>query len=529
VTAAVRLLPKLSGAMLLVAVSVTVSLSSIATRKQVDSLTAQYRSKGEAIALALAFSLSSNTRQTLVKSVGTVRDLINDSKSISGVRYIYIQDWEASILAHTFEQFPAEFTENNWIAAGALDPGQRVKVADSVQFQTPHGTVWAMDVAVPIAGGSLGVVHVGMNRAAISRDVGALRRELLGAGLGIGAGGVLLGLVLAAYVFIRPIRHLTKVTSEIAANGDLTIPIEVRSRDEIGDLARAFARMVEGLRAINGDLRESVGILATSARELGSSAKEQEQIVSRHAAALQQAHATAQEIRQTSVAAAQKADGVLQVARNAEAITRSGEVAVEQTMAAMNDMRAQVAQVVQTIGLLSDRAGQIGRITDTVKDLADQSNMLALNAAIEAVRSGEHGKGFAVVARQIRSLADESIEATRRVREALEDVSRAIGTAVKISKAGEERVEKGLSEVKASGDNLRALSDIVKDSSAAAYQIAEVVRQQDAGIRQIFTAVSELSETTGETVKRLDATGAAAGAVEEVSHRVSKLVDRYRV
>ncbi len=445
------------------------------------------------------------------------------------MRYIYIQDWEASILAHTFEQFPAEFTENNWIAGDALRPGERVKVAESVQFRTAHGTVWAMDVAVPIAGGSLGVVHVGMNRAAISRDVGALRRALLGAGLGIGAGGVLLGLVLAAYVFIRPIRHLTKVTSEIAATGDLTIPIEVRSRDEIGDLARAFARMVEGLRTINGDLRESVRILGASAGELGSSAKEQEQIVSRHAAALQQAHATAQEIRQTSVAAAQKAEGVLKVARNAETITRSGEVAVEQTMAAMNDMRAQVAQVAQTIGLLSDRAGQIGRITDTVKDLADQSNMLALNAAIEAVRSGEHGKGFAVVARQIRSLADESIEATRRVREALEDVSRAIGTAVKISKAGEERVEKGLSEVKASGDNLRALSDIVKDSSAAAYQIAEVVRQQDAGIRQIFTAVSELSETTGETVKRLDATGAAAGAVEEVSHRVSKLVDRYRV
>src|SRR5216684_1378491 len=485
--------------MLLVAVSVTAALSSIATRKQVDSMTSQYRSKGEAIALALAFSLSSNTRETLVTSVGKVRDLINDSRSISGVRYIYIQDWEASILAHTFEQFPAEFTESNWISSGALPAGERVKVAESVQFQTGHGRVWAMDVAAPIAGGSLGVVHVGMDLASISQSVGALRRALVGAGLAI------------------------------AARGDLTLPIEVRSGDEIGDLARAFARLVEGLRTINGDLRESVRILGRSAGELGSSAKEQEQIVSRHAAALQQAHATAQEIRQTSVAAAQKAEGVVQVARNAEAITQSGQVAVDQTMTAMTEMRAQVAQVAQTIGLLSDRAGQIGRITDTVKDLADQSNMLALNAAIEAVRSGEHGKGFAVVARQIRSLADESIEATRRVREALEDVSRAIGTAVKISKAGEERVEKGLSEVKASGDNLRALSDIVKDSSAAAYQIAEVVRQQDAGIRQIFTAVSELSETTGETVKRLDATGAAAGAVEEVSHRVSKLVDRYRV
>src|SRR5207248_4252142 len=113
----------------------------------------------------------------------------------------------------------------------------------------------------------------------------------------------------------------------------------------------------------------------------------------------------------------------------------------------------QVAQVAQTIGVLSERASQIGRITDTVKDLADQSNMLALNAAIEAVRSGEHGKGFAVVARQIRSLADESIEATRRVREALEDVSRAIGTAVAISKAGDEPIDRRPSEVKESSDN----------------------------------------------------------------------------
>ena len=524
-----RLLPKLTAAMLLVAVSATIALTSIATNKQVDSMTAQYRSKGEAIALALAFSLSANTRQTLSKSVGTVRDLINESKSISGVRYIYIQDWEASILAHTFEQFPAEFTESNWIDAKVLRAGERVRVAESVTFQTAHGPVWAMDVAAPVAGGSLGVVHVGMDRESIAHGVSALRKALLAAGLGIGLGGSLLGVVLAAYLFIRPLRHLTAVTTEIAAHGDLTIPIQVRSRDEIGDLARAFARMVDGLRGINAELRDSMKVLGSSVDELGSSAREQELIVSRHAAALQQAHATAQEIRQTSVAAAQKAEAVLEVARNAEAITRSGETAVEQTISAMSDMRGQVAQVVQTIGLLSDRAGQIGRITDTVKDLADQSNMLALNAAIEAVRSGEHGKGFAVVARQIRTLADQSIEATRRVREALEDVSRAIGSAVSISRAGEERVEQGLAQVKASGDNLRALSDIVKGSSTAAHQIAEVVNQQDTGIRQISTAVTELSQTMEQTVERLDATGAAAGAVQEVSNNVAKLVGRYRV
>src|SRR3954466_7980867 len=114
-----RVLPKLGLAMLPVALSVTLALSSLASARQVETMTEQYRSKGEAIALALAFSLSANTRETLAGNVGRVRELINASKTIAGVSYIYIQDAEASILAHTFEpSFPPTFTETNWVEKG---------------------------------------------------------------------------------------------------------------------------------------------------------------------------------------------------------------------------------------------------------------------------------------------------------------------------------------------------------------------------------------------------------------------------
>jgi methyl-accepting chemotaxis protein len=525
-----RLLPKLAAAMLLVAVSVTLAISSLATARQVRTMTEQYRSKGEAIALSLAYSLSPNTRETLAKNVGAVKELITASKTIAGVSYIYIQDWEQSILAHTFEpSFPPSFTETNWLERGALPKGERVKIAPSVNIDTPAGRIWAMDVAAPIRDSDLGVVHVGMDRFSIEREVGSLRRALIGVGLAVGAAGVLLGLGLALALFIRPLRHLTSVTSEIAARGDLTIPIRVGSRDEIGDLARAFVRMVDGLRGINGALQESARVLRASVAGLTATARDQQQTISQQAAALQQTHTTAQEIKQTSQAAARKAEGVLEVARQAETITASGETAIQQTVAAMTDMRAQASALAEKMAALSEASSQIGRITDTVKDLADQSNMLALNAAIEAVRSGEHGKGFAVVAREIRNLADESIRATKGVREVLDDVSRAVSAAATMARAGEDRMESGLSQVKASKDNLRALAEIVRGSSTAAQQIAEAVNQQDAGINQIFDAVRDLSTTMEETVQRLEQTGQAAGSVQEVSEKVSKLADSYRV
>jgi methyl-accepting chemotaxis protein len=164
-----------------------------------------------------------------------------------------------------------------------------------------------------------------------------------------------------------------------------------------------------------------------------------------------------------------------------------------------------------------------------VKDLADQSHMLALNAAIEAVRSGEHGKGFAVVAREIRALADQSIRATSQVRDLLADVSEAIATTVSITEEGTRRMEAGLSQIRQSGDNLQALTDIVRDSSASVRQIASTVSQQTNGIEQISTAVSELNSLMHDTLKRITATTESVGALQALSERVSQVVRGYRL
>jgi methyl-accepting chemotaxis protein len=287
--------------------------------------------------------------------------------------------------------------------------------------------------------------------------------------------------------------------------------------------------MVQQLKGIHGSLQSSVSLLTNSVTNLRTSSDEQNAMVSRQAAALQETQATAQEIKQTSFLATKKAEEVLKVAERADEIGRSGEATIERTLAGLTDMRSQVEQIARKIADLGDRTRQIGGITQTVKDLADQSNMLALNAAIEAVRSGEHGKGFAVVAREIRSLADQSIQATNRVREILEDIGEAVRSAVAITEKGAQKMETELAQVKSSGENLRELSTIVRDNSAAVRQIAAAVSQQSAGISQIFGAVTDLSRMMNETVDRLHSTTEATGVVRNVTEQVSTVLTSYRV
>jgi methyl-accepting chemotaxis protein len=344
--------------------------------------------------------------------------------------------------------------------------------------------------------------------------------------------GLLAGFVLSTVVsrrVVRSIRHLIEVSRRIVDRNDLTQRIESDSDDEVGQLADSFSLMVDALRNALTALRSASSSLLDAAEQLRETTDAERELLNRQAAALQETQVTAQEIKQTSALAAEKARMVVQAADRADQIGRSGEGAVQESINGLASIQTQSSEIGSRIQTLSDSARQIGGITDTVKDLADQSNMLALNAAIEAVRSGEHGKGFAVVAREIRSLADQSIAATRRVGEILATLSGSIRSAVTMSEQGAQTIEAGLMRVKESGANLRGLLDITRQNVDSARQIAAAVRQQDAGIQQIFAAVTDQLAMMQQTQQRLEGTTVASAAVREQASRVSELLARYRI
>src|SRR5260221_3189655 len=458
-----NLAPKLVGSSLAMVVLLAVALAMQASAQLVVIVTAEMASKGEAIALSLAAAAEQSTSG----NISMVQGLIDSNKAIAGVRYIYIQDSNKSIEAHTCTPAcPAGLEKTNPVGIGELDGKRPVKVAE-VDFDGVAGRLEALDVVAPVAGGALGAVHVGMDRTVISRQVARLRASMMLWAAIFSAAALALGLAVAFLSVIGPVRELTRVTGEIVRTGNLAQQIPSFGDDEIGQLAAAFGELVSKMKGILGQLQGSVLSLASSVTNLGRAAAEQSEMITRQAAALQETQTTAQEIRQTSLLASQKADDVLRVAEQAEQIGRAGESTLEQTFASITAARGYVEQMAGKISELGEAMQRIGGITLTVKDLADQSNMLALNAAIEAVRSGEHGRSFAVVAREIRSLADQSIQATDQVREILAGITTAVGGAVRITEAGEAQGETPLSQVRSSGESLPGLLAVVRRNPGA--------------------------------------------------------------
>src|SRR5690606_25164132 len=148
------------------------------------------------------------------------------------------------------------------------------------------------------------------------------------------------------------------------------------------------------------------------------------------ATAVAETTTTVEEVKQTTQLASQKARHVSDTAQKATGIAQSGLIAVDNTIEGMAKIQEQMELIADTVVKLSEQSAAIGEIVATVTDLAEQSNLLAVNAAIEAARAGEHGKGFAVVAQEVKSLSDQSKQATTQVRSILNDVQKAIGSAV---------------------------------------------------------------------------------------------------
>jgi methyl-accepting chemotaxis protein len=345
------------------------------------------------------------------------------------------------------------------------------------------------------------------------------------------ASGVAIALLFAGMRkgVLRPLQALADGARRVSAERDLKVSVALSGDEEVQEVGRAFASMMETLRNITVEMRTATDRLLAASTELGGITRAQGDSISRQASALEETRRTSSTLRESSRSAAHQAESVLHLAQRAEELGRDGETAMTANLSSVEEIQGQNQQVVERIARLATSAQRIAAITGAVKDLADQSNVLALNAAIEASRAGEAGVGFGVVAREIRSLADRSIRATAEVRTVLAEVLTGIRDAAGLVEAASGGLAEGTASTRRLGDSVAGLTGIVRKNLDAVREIAGAVASQGSGIEQISSAVEDLSLMMDETLRSVNSTSQAAGMLREVSEQVSSAVKAFRL
>jgi methyl-accepting chemotaxis protein len=311
------------------------------------------------------------------------------------------------------------------------------------------------------------------------------------------------------------------------ADRDLRVQVAAQSGEDV--LGIALHRMIENLRQTTTEVSEGVNVLASSGSEILAATSQVAAGAAEVGTSIAETTSTIEEVKQTALVASQKAKAVADLAQQTARAAQDGKKAVELSTDGMKRVQGQMASVGESVVKLSEQGQVIGEIIASVNDLAEQSNLLAVNAAIEAARAGEHGKGFAVVAQEVKSLAEQSKQATAQVRTILSDIQRATTAAVLVAEQGNKAVEDGFKQSVAAGDAIRQLADAITEATQAATQIAASTQQQLAGTDQVAMAMENIKQASMQNAAGTKQVELAAHNLQELGQRLKRMLEQYKV
>jgi len=348
-------------------------------------------------------------------------------------------------------------------------------------------------------------------------------------------GMVVAVLALVAYLFAgfyfsvcQSIGRINEATEQLS-KGDLTVHIELTSRDEMSEVANRFNLMSENFNALIQQINSAATQLSAAAEEVSAVASDNAKNVDmqRHetdqvATAIHEMTATVQEV-------ASNASNASMAAMNADNEASRGTAVVGSTSQVITQLASDIENAADAIKVVGQDSDTIGGVLDVIKGIAEQTNLLALNAAIEAARAGEQGRGFAVVADEVRTLASRTQESTTEIEDMIVKLQTGSRNAVEVMEHSRDQAQQGVEQSSEAAQMLESITQAITTIHEMNTQIASAAEEQRAVSEEINRNVISISDLSTQTAASAEQATESAGAMAQLSADLQGLVSQFKI
>ena len=350
--------------------------------------------------------------------------------------------------------------------------------------------------------------------------------------------GIIIGVAIAlitARLFSKELKKINTAMGKMA-DGDLTHRIEVKKKNEFGQVENNYNDMADQISGLIKGVEEKSGVLITASKKISQVSESTTETVNQVSEAIQsvsigasgQAESTQKATSEVELLASKLHEtkayvsDINDMSVETKTLSDKGITIVDDLIEKGEKSKDNSRFSKNVVNEMIESIEKINFISDAITEITEQTNLLSLNASIEAARAGESGRGFAVVADEIRKLAEQSQASTDEIKQIVKEISAKSVVAEKTMDESVDIIDEQNKSINAAKELFGHISDAVNALKEGLDNIASLNEQMDASRENVVKSMEDVASVSTETAAASEEVSASAEEVNATMHTLNQ-------